>query len=149
MDSVLNVTNNDIRKVATFIFDNGKTAFYDFCNEQYFNYLRTRHMIVQGVHGEICDTIVNYLSTDGTPVSLEYKRVDTGVYSNLEGYYHRGIMLGDRFAFISPFADKTSVRLNDDEIATATCMIKMKKYVDSAKDFIHYLRLYKIHIWHS
>ncbi len=35
----------------------------------------------------------------------------------------------------SPFAKKNSVRLNNDKIATAECMIEMKKYVDFNIDF--------------
>lgn len=129
------VSTDSLRKVAAFCFAGGNVLFYDFCNDQYFNYINTRHMRVQGEQGEVCDMKVNYLTPDGTPVTSELHRIDTGLNSNLEGYFHRGIMLDGRFLYKSPFSQYTAARLNDDELATAECMLKMKEYIESGKEF--------------
>lgn len=128
MDSSGEVNDKGNRKVATFRFESGKTAFYDFCNDQYFNYIHTRHMQVWGSRGEICDNTVNFLNEENLPVTLSLHRVDLGRDGNLEGYCHRGILLGERFVYQNPFAEKMA-RLNDDEIATAQRMLEMGRYV--------------------
>lgn len=122
------------RKTASFEFSDGKVGFFDFLGEQYFNYLRARHLSLQGERGEIHDTTVNYLNQDGVPVCAQMKRVDAGAYSNIEGYFHRGIMLNDHFIYKNPF-NSYNPRLNDDELAIATIMKQMGDYVKSGKDF--------------
>lgn len=122
------------RKRAVFHFSGGKVGFFDFCDEQYFNYLRTRHLNVQGDRGEIWDQSVHYLNADGVPFHSELQRVDTGAYSNLEGLFHRGITLNGTYLYQNPFADSVKARLNDDEIAMATLLIRMKESIDTGHD---------------
>jgi len=43
---------------------------------------------------------------------------------------HQGIMLGSSFVYENPFPH---ARLNDDEIAIATCLMNMKTYVTTGE----------------
>lgn len=125
MDQSGTVEPNSWRKKATFSFSNGTVGFYDFCDEQYFNYLRTRHAQVQGDRGEITDLDVRTLDENGAPVIRTLTRDDLGLFSNLEGYAHRGLRLGDRMVYETPFP---LARLNDDEIAIARIWQGMAAY---------------------
>lgn len=124
----------DNRKVATFVFENGKTAFFDFADEQYFNYYRSRHLNIQGVTGEIDDFRVAYKGEDGYPVTGTIERDDLGHYSNLEGYSLRSLTVNGKSVYKSPFAKYPEARLTDDEIAVCHLLIKMKEYVDGKGD---------------
>jgi hypothetical protein len=119
------------RDRLTFEFVNGTTAFFDFSDPaQYHSFIRTRQLNVQGVRGEIDDLTVRYLTPENVPVTQELKRIDLGVYGNQE-WSHFGIMLGERLLYRSPFAN---ARLNDDEIAVATCLQGMGTYLETGKD---------------
>ncbi|HNW87098.1 MAG TPA: Gfo/Idh/MocA family oxidoreductase [Candidatus Limiplasma sp.] len=119
------------RDRLTFEFDNGTTAFFDFSDPaQYHSFIRTRQLNVQGVRGEIDDLTVRYLTEQNVPVTQELKRIDLGVYGNQE-WCHFGIMLGERFLYRSPFGN---ARLNDDEIAVATCLQGMRRYLETGED---------------
>ncbi|MEH7116249.1 Gfo/Idh/MocA family oxidoreductase [Neobacillus vireti] len=120
------------RDRLTFEFDNGKVAFFDFSDPaQYHSFIRTRQLTVQGVRGEIDDLTVRYLTSENIPVTQELNRIDLGKYNNQQ-WSHLGIMLGEQFLYKSPF---TNARLNDDEIAVATCMLLMGEYLATGKEF--------------
>ncbi len=120
------------RDRLTFEFENGKVAYFDFSDPaQYHSFIRTRQLTVQGVRGEIDDMTIRYLTDENIPVTQELNRIDLGVYNNQE-WSHFGIMLGEEFLYKTPFLN---ARLNDDEIAVATCMMKMKEYLDIGTDF--------------
>ena len=120
------------RDRLTFEFEKGKVAYFDFSDPaQYHSFIRTRQLNVQGVRGEIDDMVIRYLTDENIPVTQELNRIDLGVYNNQE-WSHFGIMLGEEFLYKTPFIN---ARLNDDEIAVATCMKKMKEYLDTGKDF--------------
>lgn len=120
------------RDRLTMEFENGKTAFFDFSDPaQYHSFIRTRQLTVQGVRGEIDDMTVRYLTKENIPVTQTLKRIDLGVYNN-QDWSHYGIMLGEEFLYKNPFGN---ARLNDDEIAVASCMQKMGEYLDTGKEF--------------
>ncbi|RCX20730.1 putative dehydrogenase [Fontibacillus phaseoli] len=120
------------RDRLTLEFDNGKVAFFDFSDPaQYHSFIRTRQLTVQGVRGEIDDLTIRYLSSDNVPVTQELNRIDLGNYSNQE-WSHYGIMLGEEFVYKNPFKN---ARLNDDEIAVATCMERMGEYLATGMEF--------------
>lgn len=120
------------RDRLTMEFENGKTAYYDFSDPaQYHSFIRTRQLTVQGVRGEIDDMTVHYLTEKNIPVTQQLNRIDLGVYNNQE-WAHYGIMLGEEFLYRNPFQN---ARLNDDEIAVASCMEKMAEYVKKGKGF--------------
>jgi len=109
-----------------------KLGIYDFCGDQYRSWIRSARFLVRGERGEIHDGQVRYLQDAFTPISLNLQRLDAGQEGNLDGYYHRGIMAGSEWVYQNPFAP---ARLNDDEIAIATCMEKMVHYIEGGPDF--------------
>lgn len=120
------------RNRVTIEFDDGKAAFFDFSDPaQYHSFIRTRQLTIQGVRGEIDDLTIRYLTAENIPVTQDLRRIDLGVYGNQE-WSHFGIMLGEEFLYKSPFS---TARFNDDELAVATCMLKMGEYLNTGEEF--------------
>ncbi len=111
--------------IAQLDFGN-KLAVYDYTNDQHRSWIRSSRVLVRGERGEIHDTRVRYLRDFATPITTDLLRQDAGQEGNLEGYFHTGILLGDEWVYRNPFAP---ARLNDDEIAVATCLTGMAAYV--------------------
>ena len=123
----------DHRKRADVVFESGKTLFYDFSDEQYFNYFRTRHLCVRGELGEIFDFDTSFWGTDGYPHPGKIIRDELGQYENLEGYALRGILHNGMPVYRNPYCDE-GVRLSDDEIAMACILDGMKRYIDTGEE---------------
>ncbi|MFI3176483.1 MAG: Gfo/Idh/MocA family oxidoreductase [Eubacteriales bacterium] len=119
------------RERLTIKFENGKVGFFDFSFTQYHSYIRTRQLNVQGTKGEIDDLDIRYIGDENEPIHLQLNRIDLGVYNNQE-WTHKGIMLGDQYLYKNPFV---GARLNDDEIAIASCLYKMREYIESGVEF--------------
>ncbi len=119
-----------VRDVITLKWDNGKVAFFDFSGKHYHCAIRTRSLTVQGTHGEINDFDVRYVNEDGLAVMSTMVRNDRGVHKN-NGLSHQHMSLNGEILFSNPHMYK---RLNDDEIAMATCMIGMQEYLETGKD---------------
>ncbi len=128
-----NEVKDDMRKVAAFSFDNGNVGFFDFANEQYFNYFRSRHLNVQGTHGEINDYDVVYWNGHA-PVAARLERQDMGKDSNLEGYFHRGFTWNGEFIYECPFAEFKEARLTDDEIAMGSLLLGMERLIKTGEE---------------
>lgn len=112
-------------------FENKKVAFIDFSGEQYFSMIRSRRWNIQGTRGEINDMEVRFLSEKNIPVTQQIQRLDVGINNNSE-WSHKRITCLDQEIYFNPFYP---ARLNDDEIAVASCLTKMKEYVNSGKNF--------------
>ena len=112
-------------------FDNGKTAFMDFEGEQYFSQIRTRRWNIRGVRGEINDNTVRFLNASNQPVEQPMQRIDVGINNNSE-WSHKGIMFLDKQVYQNPYYP---ARMNDDEIAVASCLSHMKTYVETGTEF--------------
>ncbi len=110
----------------------GKLGIYDFCDDQYFSWVRSPRILVRGERGEINNTQVRYLADFRTPISFEFVRQNAGEDGNLEGYYHKGILAGNEWVYKNPFAPG---HLSDDEIAIASCLVKMDQYIAGGPDF--------------
>ncbi|MGO4181358.1 Gfo/Idh/MocA family protein [Paenibacillus sp. TAF43_2] len=110
-----------VQRIATLRFGD-KLAVYDFTGDQYFSWIRRSRMLVRGSKGELVDSEVSYLKDYATPIHTELRRVDTGQHGNLEGYYHRGVIADGEWLYQNPVAP---ARLSDDEIAIATCLLRM------------------------
>ena len=120
------------RDRLTMEFDNGKVAYFDFSDPaQYHSFIRTRQLTVQGTRGEIDDLTIRYLNAQNIPVTQDLRRIDLGVYGNQE-WSHYAVMLGEEFLFRTPFIN---ARFNDDEIAVASCMVKMHEYINGGEEF--------------
>jgi len=110
----------------------GKRGLFDFEENQHRSWVRTPRVLVRGERGEISDSWVSYLKDYLTPVHGELDRVQTGGDGNFEGYHLKGVMFGEQ----SLFRNETSpARLSDEEIAQAQCLLRMKDYVVSGKEF--------------
>ena len=119
------------RELVSLEFENGKTAIYDFMGEQYNSVIRTRRLNIQGVRGEINDFTVRFLNGQNEGAEGTIRRIDRGVLGN-SGWYHLGMQFGERFIYRNPFPD---VRMNDDEIAVAQCLVEMKRYLETGEEF--------------
>ncbi|MEK3914093.1 Gfo/Idh/MocA family protein [Paenibacillus sp. FSL H7-0331] len=113
------------RDMAWLEFEDGKLGVYDFCNDQYRSWVRSNLVSVRGERGEIVDQRISVLADYATPQYLDFKRINKGENGNLEGYFLQGIMAGDQWMYHNPFVGS---RLNDDEIAIATCLARMAEY---------------------
>ncbi len=110
---------------------NGKTAMYDFSDEQYFSDIRKRRMVIKGTGGEIVDDICTYL--DGTTaVSFNLNRNMRGGNGNLDGLYLDSITGNGKILYKNSFIPS---RLTDEEIAIAECLVNMDNYIKTGEDF--------------
>lgn len=117
--------------IAIFDFD-GKTGIYDFERDQHRSWARSQRILVRGERGEISNHEVRYLKDFETPIELTLKRINAGEEENLEGYFCKGILSGNDWVYMNPFAP---ARLADDEIAIASCLVKMKEYIETGVEF--------------
>ncbi len=123
-----------------------KLAVFDFTSDQYFSWVRSQRLLVRGERGEINNLESCYLDDFRTPVRIRFERNDAGEAGNLEGYHHKGYSAGGQDWYRNPF---TPGRLSDDEIAVATCLESMRRYVEMGRPFYslaeasqdHYLSL--------
>ncbi len=103
-----------------------KTAVYDFSREQYFSDIRASRIVIRGERGEIVDNTCTYLE-GGIPQRFTLRRGTCGSEENLDGFSLLRITGNGRVLYKSPFP---GARLSDEEIAVATCLVKMKAYAD-------------------
>ncbi len=128
-------------------FDFGdRLGVFDFSYDQYFSWIRNERVLVRGERGEIVGDRVHYLKDFRTPIELTLERRLAGLDGNLEGNFFKGIQLGDDWIYRNPLAPAS---LSGDEIAIATCLLRMHEYVRTGEDFYplaeasqdHYLNL--------
>lgn len=103
-----------------------RLGVFDFTGDQYFSWVRGQRLLVRGDRGEINNHTANYLRDYLTPIEVVFQRKNAGPNGNLEGFYLKGIIAGERWWYANPTAPG---RLSDDEIAIATSLIKMAEYV--------------------
>ena len=108
-----------------------KTAVYDFSFEQYFSDIRRSRILIRGTNGEILNDECTYLK-DGLPHSFNLKRNSYGANENLDGFTLVNITAEGRVLYENPFK---GARLSDEEIAIATCLLNMKKYLETGIPF--------------
>lgn len=108
-----------------------KTAIYDFSYEQYFSDIRRSRILIRGTNGEIIKDRCTYLK-DGLPHSFKLQRNSYGANENLDGYTLVNITAEGKVLYENPFK---GARLSDEEIAIATCLLNMKKYLETGVPF--------------
>lgn len=121
---------NSKQKITILDF-NGKTAIYDFNFEQYFSDIRSSRIVIRGTKGEIINNTCSYLK-DGLPHSFKINRNCFGMEENLDGFSLLNITGNGEVLYENPFKNS---RLSDEEIAIATCLLKMKDYVQNGIEF--------------
>ena len=117
-------------KIKIFKFKD-KTAVYDFSFEQYFSDIRSSQIAIRGTNGEITNNTCTYLKY-GVPQRFEIRRNAYGVEESLDGMCLFNITGNGEVLYTNPFPYS---RLSDEEIAIATCLLKMKEYLDTRKEF--------------
>lgn len=121
---------NSKQKITVLDFGS-KTAVYDFNFEQYFSNIRSSRIVIRGTNGEIMNNSCTYLK-DGVPHTFELKRNSFGSEENLDGYALLNITGNGEILYANPFKN---ARLSDEEIAIATCLLKMKEYTQNGTEF--------------
>lgn len=102
--------------IATLDFGDGRCGLYDFVENQWWNPLRARRIVVRGSRGEIVDDAVTHLVEPTSPVEsrLVYRR--TGVDMNLEGNDLVHVSFDGKVVYRNAWA---GTRLSEDDIAVA------------------------------
>ena len=100
-------------------FGAGRSGLYDFTENQWWNPLRVRRIVVRGSRGEIVDDSVVRLADPVTPVQSLLVRRPLGVDLNLEGVGVDHISLDGRVLYRNPFP---GAGLSDDDLAVATIL---------------------------
>jgi hypothetical protein len=120
------------RQIIASLEFKGKLAIFDFVEDQYFSWIRSNRVLVRGDRGEINNLDVQYLVHFETPMELQLRRLDAGETGNLEGYHHKGYVGSGAWWYRNPFAP---ARLSDEEIAVATCLSAMSRYLETGESF--------------
>ncbi len=110
---------------------NDKTAVYDFNYEQYFSDIRASRMVIRGTNGEIINDRCTYLK-EGHPHSFKFQRNSYGANESLDGFTLVNITAEGNVLYENPFK---GARLSDEEIAISTCLLNMKKYLETGVPF--------------
>ncbi|HEY9575154.1 MAG TPA: Gfo/Idh/MocA family oxidoreductase [Lachnospiraceae bacterium] len=119
------------RERVTLEFSGGKIGYFDFSDPaQYHSFIRTRQINIQGTRGEIDDLTILYLTQENVSVMENLNRIDLGIYGNQE-WSHFAMMLGKETLYKTPFVN---ARLNDDEIAVGTLLLKFVEYMETGKE---------------
>ncbi|MCC8097801.1 MAG: Gfo/Idh/MocA family oxidoreductase, partial [Eubacterium sp.] len=102
----------------TFEYEDGKTAFYDFCSVQYRSEIRSNYVNIQGPKGEISNNTVSFIDKDFIPRKKEF------VYDGYDKIY---------FDYEIIYENSLGEGLSDDERAIARTMLNMKEYIETGK----------------
>lgn len=100
-------------------FGGGRSGVYDFVENQWWNPLRHRRIVVRGAAGEIVDDSVVRLVDAVTPVQSPLVRRQLGVDLNLEGVGVDHISFDGRVVYRNPFP---GARFSDDDLAVASIL---------------------------
>lgn len=101
--------------IATLDFGDGRMGLYDFVENQWWNPLRARRIVIRGSLGEIVDDTVTRLTADGSVTSpLVYRR--SGLDMNLEGNEVVHASFDGNVVYRNPWV---GTRLSEDDIAVA------------------------------
>jgi predicted dehydrogenase len=101
--------------IATLAWD-GRSGLYDFTDNQWWNPLRARRIVIRGAEGEIVDERVTRLADPATPVESPLVRRQTGLDLNLEGFEIEHISFDGRVVWRNPFS---GARFSEDDLGVA------------------------------
>lgn len=116
--------------VATLDFG-GKTALYDFADNQHRSLVRSQRIVVRGSRGEIDNLSLKYLKDFRTPVETELLLKNTGLWGNVDDYYIKGVLAGEEWVYENPYIP---AKFSEDEVAVATCLDKMGDFVSGGPE---------------
>jgi hypothetical protein len=99
----------------------GRMGLYDFTDNQWWNPLRTRRIVVRGSTGELVDDRVVRLVDARTVVESHFVRRQTGLDLNLEGFDLDHISLDGRVLYRNPFL---GARFSEDDLGVALLLLR-------------------------
>jgi predicted dehydrogenase len=105
--------------IAMLDFGGGRAGLYDFTDNQWWNPLRGRRIVIRGSRGEIVDDTVVRMADATTPVTSALTRRQLGVDLNLEGVELAHISFDGQVVYRNPFP---GARLSDDDVAVAAIL---------------------------
>jgi hypothetical protein len=100
---------------ATIDWD-GRRGVYEFTENQWFNPLLARRILVRGTHGELADDAVTRMADASSPVSSALVRRETGHDLNLERLDLQHFAFDGAVVYRNPFP---GAGLSDDDLAVA------------------------------
>jgi len=104
--------------IATIDFGESRMGLYDFVDNQWWNPVLARRILVRGSLGEIADEVVRRLTVDGPITSpIVYRR--TGIDLNLEGNDIVHASFDGEVVYRNPWV---GTRLSEDDIAVASIL---------------------------
>ncbi len=112
--------------LATIDFGDGKSALYDFTDNQWHNQLRLRRILIRGSEGEIADDTIIRLRKPNAITKSQFNRFQLGHDLNLDGHDTEHISLDGEVIYQNPFV---GCRFMDEEIAIASMMRGMSAWV--------------------
>lgn len=105
--------------IAMLDFGDGRSGLYDFTDNQWWNPLRARRIVIRGSRGEIVDDTVVRLTGPATPITSTLTRRQLGIDLNLEGVELAHISFDGRIVYRNPFP---GARMSDDDVAVAAIL---------------------------
>jgi predicted dehydrogenase len=108
--------------LATLDFGAARMGPYDFTDNQWWNPLRQRRIVIRGTMGEIVDDQVIRLEDPYTPVESRLIRRQAGIDLNLEGVDLQHISFDGEVVYRNDFA---GARFSDDDLAVADLLAAM------------------------
>jgi hypothetical protein len=97
----------------------GRVGLYDFTENQWWNPLRARRIVIRGSNGELVDDRLVRLVDPTTPVESHLVRRQVGIDLNLEGLDLDHISVDGRVVYRNPFFGS---RLSEDDVAVAALL---------------------------
>ncbi|WP_298458707.1 Gfo/Idh/MocA family protein [uncultured Cellulomonas sp.] len=105
--------------LATLDLGGGRSALYDFTDNQSRNRLRVNRLVLRGSHGEMVDDRLMRMTGPRTIVESHLVRRQTGVEQDLPGFDLEHLSLDGEVLYRNPFE---GARLGDDDIAGASLL---------------------------
>ncbi|MGV8897156.1 MAG: Gfo/Idh/MocA family protein [Rhodoglobus sp.] len=113
--------------IATLDFGDGRMGLYNFVDNQWWNPLLARRIVIRGALGEIVDDTVTRLTGEGVVVSpISFRR--SGLDMNLEGNEVVSASFEGRLVYRNPWIGS---RLSEDDIAVASFLDRMGSWARS------------------
>ena len=108
--------------LATLDFGAGRMGLYDFTDNQWWNPLRSRRIVIRGSLGEIVDDRLTRLVDPGSPVQSEIVRRLSGLDLNLQGLEVQHLSFEGEVLWRNQFLGS---RFSEDDLAVAGLLTEM------------------------
>jgi predicted dehydrogenase len=118
-----------VTTLALMDFGDARTALYDFTDNQWWNPLRARRIVVRGSLGEMVDDTVVRMTDPRTPVESTLMRRRTGTDLNLEGAEVHHISFDGRVVWRNEYLGAS---LSEDDLAVVDLLCRTGAWVRDA-----------------